>query len=62
MSVCLFYESGLCEGACTNPMYDVQVTKRIKGSVSSKQHGYEELLSPLIAQVSTLQSLCGTAT
>lgn len=31
----------------------LQVTKRIKGSISSKQHGYEELLSPLIAQVCT---------
>ena len=28
-----------------------QVARRIKGSVCTKQYGYEELLSPLIAQV-----------
>ena len=28
-----------------------QVMKRIKASVSSKQHGFEDLLCPLIAQV-----------
>ena len=29
----------------------VAVAKRIKGSVCSKQYGYEDLLSPLIAKV-----------
>lgn len=32
----------------------VAVAKRIKGSVCSKQYGYEDLLSPLIAKVIAL--------
>ena len=34
----------------------MQVAKRIKGSVCSKQYGYEDLLSPLIAKVTPLLS------
>ncbi len=33
----------------------VAVAKRIKGSVCSKQYGYEDLLSPLIAKVTGFQ-------
>lgn len=32
------------------PVFMFQVAQRIKGSVSSKQYGYEDLLCPLIAQ------------
>ena len=34
-----------------NCLLTAQVMKRIKASVSSKQHGFEDLLCPLIAQV-----------
>lgn len=36
----------------------VAVAKRIKGSVCSKQYGYEDMLSPLIAKVSSLLIHC----
>lgn len=36
----------------------VTVAKRIKGSVCSKQYGYEDLLSPLIAKVSAMLIHC----
>ena len=39
-----------CPAPYNRPL-PVQVMKRIKASVSSKQHGFEDLLCPLIAQV-----------